>query len=364
MALGYTSPAGPDLQESDLHLDNNQVSLAGAMVPLGALLGALVCGWSMDHFGRRNTMVIFNLPAILGWLLIAFANSFGMVMAGRVFTGLTTGVATVVAPTYVGEICEPRIRGTMGAAFQLLLTFGIFLSYLIGKYLQWNHLAMVSTVIPVVWLILAFWLHKSPVWLLEKNREDEALNALTWLRGPNVDVSNELNSIIQQLKEAHEKHATFRDLAKQENRRQFTLSLMLMLQQQLSGVNAVIFYSTGIFKDAGSTIEPDLATIIVGLMIALSTAVSMLLVDRLGRKVLLLFSDALMGVCLLALGVFFYLKSANGADDIGWLPLVSLMLFFFAFSVGFGPIPWLMMSKSYSCFSCQNRYADYLCYST
>ncbi|XP_043237113.1 facilitated trehalose transporter Tret1-like [Amphibalanus amphitrite] len=348
LALGYTSPAGPELQRSALQLGTSQVSLVGAAVPLGALLGALVCGWAMDRFGRRDTMAAVSVPAIAGWLLVAFAGTLGQLLAGRLLTGLAAGVATVAAPTYVGEVSEPRVRGALGAGFQLLLTFGIFLSYLIGKYATWSHLALASAALPVLWLLLALWTRRSPVWLLEKNREDEARRALVWLRGRRADVSDELRSLAEQVREAHKRRVTFRDLVSRENRRQFALSLMLMLLQQLSGINAVLFYTTGIFEDAGSSVAPELATIVVGLVIVLSTLVSVVLVDRLGRKVLLLTSDALMAVCLLALGVFFHLKDSGSADSLGWLPLASLMLYVFAFSIGFGPIPWLMMSELFA----------------
>ena len=321
------------------------------MVPLGALLGGLACGPSMDRLGRRTTMALINLPAVLGWLLMTYADSFGMIMVGRVFTGVTTGGATVVSPTYIGEMCEARIRGTIGAGFQLLLTFGILLTYIIGKYAAWNFLAMACSFFPAMWSILVYWMRESPVWLLENNREEEALDVLVWLRGPNADVKIELRGLLEQIREAHENQASFRDLTKRENLRPFVLSMMLMLLQQLSGINAVIFYSTDIFTDAGSSVASDVATIIVGLVMMLSTIVAVSLVDRLGRKMLLIASDAIMGVCLLALGVYFFLANDDiegNTDNLGWLPLVSLMLFIFAFSIGFGPIPWLMMGKSYS----------------
>ena len=318
------------------------------MMPLGALFGGLACGTAMDRLGRRTTMVLINLPAMLGWLLITYASNFGMILAGRIFTGFATGCTTVVVPTYVGEICEARIRGTMGAGFQFQVTLGILLTYVIGKYADWNYLAMVCSFFPAVWLILICWLRESPTWLLEHDKEDEALDVLTWLRGPRADVNSELNVMLQQIREAHENQASFRDLAKRENRRPFVLSMMLMLLQQLCGVNAVIFYTTDIFEDAGSTIDSSLATIIVGIVGSLSCFAGVVLVDRLGRKVLLIASEAIMGVCLLALGVFFFLTTDDDSlkETLGWLPLVSLMLFIFAFSIGFGPIPWLMMGKS------------------
>lgn len=349
LTLGYTSPAGPDLEKSSLHLDSSQLSLIGSMMPLGALFGGLACGAAMDRFGRRTTMVLINLPAMLGWLLITYAGSFGMILAGRIFTGFATGCTTVVGPTYVGEVCEARIRGTMGAGFQFQVTLGILLSYVIGMYAHWNYLAMASAFFPAAWLLLLCWMRESPVWLLENDREAEALDTLTWLRGADADVTGEMNGMLQKIRESRAHQASLTDLVtKRENRRPFILSLMLMLLQQLSGINAVIFYATDIFKDAGSTIDPNIATIIVGVVQMLSTFAGVVLVDRLGRKMLLLLSDAIMAVCLLALGVYFYLKSVDNADDLGWLPLVSLMLYIFAFSVGFGPIPWLMMGELFA----------------
>ena len=319
------------------------------MMPLGALFGGLACGPSMDRFGRRTTMVLINLPAMLGWLLITYASGFGMILAGRILAGFATGCTTVVCPTYIGEVCETRIRGTMGAGFQFHITIGVLVAYVIGKYAHWNFLAMACSFFPAVWLILICWIRESPVWLLENDKEDEALDVLTWLRGPHADVTDELNALLQKVRESQETQASFRDLAKRENMSPFVMSLMLMLLQQLSGVNAVLFFATDIFVDAGSSIESDVATIIVGVVQVLSTFASVALVDRLGRKILLIASDALMGVCLLALGVYFFLAKGDDpskAENLGWLPLVSLMLFIFAFSIGFGPIPWLMMSES------------------
>lgn len=120
-----------------------------------------------------------------------------------------------------------------------------------------------------------------------------------------------------------------------------------MLFQQFSGVNAVIFYTSSIFSAAGSDLDANISSIIVGVVQFVSTFVSTLVVDRLGRKILLIGSAAVMCICQLLLGVFFYLKDddENSVESIGWLPLLSLCLFMVAFSLGFGPIPWMMVSE-------------------
>lgn len=122
-----------------------------------------------------------------------------------------------------------------------------------------------------------------------------------------------------------------------------------MLFQQISGINAIIFYTMQIFKSAGSTMDPSLCTIIVGVVQVLMTFGSTLLIDKAGRRILLLQSSVVMGICLAIVGIFYHLKD-NGSDvsSIGWLPLVALVLYIVSFSLGFGPIPWMMMGELFA----------------
>lgn len=125
-------------------------------------------------------------------------------------------------------------------------------------------------------------------------------------------------------------------------------SLGLMFFQQFSGINAVIFYTNNIFQSAGSDIPPAIATIIVGVVQTLATYVSSLLIERAGRRILLLQSCIIMGICLIILGVYFKIQETTNLSAIGWLPLVCLVLFIISFSMGFGPIPWMMMAELFS----------------
>lgn len=122
--------------------------------------------------------------------------------------------------------------------------------------------------------------------------------------------------------------------------------LGLMFFQQFSGINAVIFYTNNIFQSAGSNIPPVIATIIVGVVQTIATYASSVLVERAGRRILLLQSSIIMGICLIILGIYFKLQMDKvNVDAVGWLPLVCLVLFIISFSMGFGPIPWMMMAE-------------------
>ena len=345
MTLGYSSPAGPDLKRSSLHASDSQVSLLGSMMPLGALFGSLACGWFMERFGRRTTMLLVGLTMVIGWLFVMYAGNFGLIVTGRLFTGFAAGCSTVVVPVYVSEMCEPRIRGAMGTCFEFQATSGMLTSYVIGKYAHWNFLAMTCACFASVWPILVCFIHESPLWLLKQGHDSQAVEALIWLRGRHTDVSGEMKVLKEQVEHGDVEKASVLDLMNRDNLPPFVMVMMLMLLQQMSGIMAINTYTASIFEDAGSSVEPNLATIIMGVVHVASTFVAVVLVDRLGRKALLLFSDAIMGACLLVIGVYFYLKSAGNVDDLGWLPLVSLIVYVFASSVGFSCIPWVMMSK-------------------
>merc|ERR1712139_586238 len=128
------------------------------------------------------------------------------------------------------------------------------------------------------------------------------------------------------------------------------IGLTLMFFQQMSGINAVIFYTKSIFEAAGSTIDSNLSTVIIGLVNIGATFMANALIDKLGRRVLLFISNTCLIVTLVVIATFFYLKTAYGDEyvaPIGWIPLVGFMIYVIGFSLGFGPIPWLMMGEIY-----------------
>lgn len=140
---------------------------------------------------------------------------------------------------------------------------------------------------------------------------------------------------------------TLRDLfAVTANRNGFIISIMLMFFQQFSGINAVVFFTTQIFESAGSTLDSSVSSIIVGVVQVLMTFASAVLVEKAGRKILLLQSSIVMGICLTLLGIYFKLKDGgHDVSSIGWIPLLSLVFFVISFSLGYGPIPWMMMGE-------------------
>lgn len=372
--LGWTSPAGPQL-EKDPNFGNiiknetagalpdpNQdswdqtFSWIGALLSVGALFSGPVTGFCIEKFGRKSTMLVLSAPFVLGWLLITYAKGPAMMMVGRLIAGFCGGAFSLAAPVYIGETSEDSIRGMLGAGFQLMVTIGILFTYVIGVGLSWEWNALICGFGPLVFLVLMIFPPESPRWLISAGKHAEASESLRWLRGASSsqEVEEELAEIQKSVDEGKLLSASLKDLLDPPIMKPVLICLGLMLFQQFSGVNAVIFYTVDIFKSAGTDIDPALAGIIVGIAQVVATLAASFLMDRAGRKMLLLISDVTMCIFLVCLGVFFYFKesgdegnadNASIASDIGILPLISLIVFIVAFSLGYGPIPWLMMGE-------------------
>jgi facilitated trehalose transporter len=317
-------------------------------MPLAGLAGGILGGPLIEYLGRKNTILATAVPFIVSWLLIACAVNVYMILAGRALSGFCVGVASLSLPVYLGETVQPEVRGTLGLLPTAFGNIGILLCFVAGKYMNWSELAFLGCALPVPFLILMCFIPETPRWYVSRGREERARKALRWLRGRKADVEPELKGIVRSHLEA-ERHATqnqMMELLKRANLKPLSISLGLMFFQQLSGINAVIFYTVSIFKDAGSTIDENLCTIIVGVVNFGATFAATILIDRLGRKMLLYISDVAMIITLFTLGGFFYAKN-NGHDvsELGWLPLASFVIFVVGFSLGFGPIPWLMMGE-------------------
>lgn len=182
-----------------------------------------------------------------------------------------------------------------------------------------------------------------------KGDNEGAVKSLERFRGPHVDVTAEINDL-QREEEIRQSENIREALKKRSSQKAMMISFGLMFFQQMCGINAVIFYTATIFGEANNAISPEISTIIVGVMQVIATFIATMTLDKLGRRFLLLVSDSLMALCTLTLAIFYAFRYSNpeSVKDLGWLSLLSLCVFIVAFSLGFGPVPWLMLGELFS----------------
>lgn len=317
-------------------------------MPLAALAGGIMGGPLVDYIGRRRTILYTALPFLIGWILIGCARVVHLVLAGRALCGLCVGIGSLAYPVYLGETIQPEVRGTLGLFPTAIGNIGILVCYVAGKYLNWSELAYLGAVLPVPFFILMYMIPETPRWYISRGRTEDARKALQWLRGKNAKIDGELRDIILSDEEIESSDSSsLKDMFSRKYMKSILILMGLMAFQQLSGINAVIFYTVQIFQMSGSTVDENLSTIIVGIMNFASTFVATALIDRVGRKILLYFSSVTLILTLVVLGTFFYVRDVlvMNVEGLKWLPLASVMIYLLGFSLGFGPIPWLMMGE-------------------
>lgn len=343
----YTAPAAESMKK-DMDLSTTDFSRISGIMPLIAILGALLGGPSIQLIGRKWSLLASDIIFLLSFAIMALAGHIWMLYTSRVIAGFAVGMANLVLPVYLGETILAKVRGTLGLFPTLIGNGGMLTCYTAGRFLQWKPLAWVGLAICVPFLFLVFVLPESPVWYINKGKDDSSKSALRWLRSKSYDIEPEFDEIKKSTQEHSKRTLNIKDFFTKSNMKPLLIALGLMFFQQLSGINAVVFFTTTIFEMAGSTIDSSLCTIIVGIVNLIATLIATALVDRLGRKVLLYISATLMAITLVGLGVYFFFKGDSSdfsGAKVGWLPLLCLVVYVLGFSMGYGPIPWLMMGE-------------------
>ncbi|KAJ4851473.1 hypothetical protein Tsubulata_014144 [Turnera subulata] len=329
------------------------------IVALGPIQFGFTCGYSSPtqadiirdlHLSISESLMIAAIPNIIGWLSISFAKESSFLFMGRLLEGFGVGIISYVVPVYIAEISPQNMRGSLGSVNQLSVTIGIMLAYLLGLFVSWRVLAVLGTLPCLILIPGLFFIPESPRWLAKMGMMDDFEASLQVLRGFDTDITNEVNEIKRSLQSSSKRTTVrFADL----KRRRYWFPLMvgigLLVLQQLSGINGILFYSSNIFQNAGIS-SSNLATFGLGAIQVLATGVTTWLVDKAGRRVLLIVSTSGITLSLLIVAIAFYFEGIVPRDGnlygiMGILSLVGLVAMVIFFSLGLGAIPWIIMSE-------------------
>jgi sugar porter (SP) family MFS transporter len=329
----------------DFGLSSFEQGALVSLLPLGAMVGSLVNGRLADALGRRGTLMVDAVVLMVGTALAAVAPSYAVLLLARAITGVGVGSSSSTVPLYLSEIAPPDRRGRLVTTNQVMIALGIVTSYCVDLIFassgNWRAMLAVG-LLPAAALLLGMARSpETPAWLHAHGRPEQA-------RSVSAEVAGEAaaDRLLEGVPRADEDGTTRKHveaLLRSPARSRLVTAVTLAGIQQLSGINAVIYYAPSIMEKTGLNASDSIIySVIVGAVNAAATVLAFRLVDRLGRRPLLLASLAVMLVSLTMLGLTFVLR--NGLSG-SVLSLLCLLVYIVAFAVGLGPIFWLLIAE-------------------
>jgi sugar porter (SP) family MFS transporter len=333
----------------DFHLGSFEAGMVVSAVPFGAVFGAAIAGPLSDGKGRRATIILSAIIFAIGALGSAAAPDTAVLVIARFVVGMAIGVASATAPVYISEVAPPDKRGFLVTFFQLSVTVGIVVAYLVGLAFNssggWRWMLGLGAVPALILFVGMIEMPQSPRWLVMAGKDYVARVTLSKIR---VDDPAAIDKELEEIKESLAvKAGGWRDLLHPVVKAALFVGVGLAVLQQVTGINTVIYYAptivqyTGVTSNAASIV----AAIGVGIVNVGATVVALRLLDRAGRRTLLLGGVSAMVVTLFALGAAFLGGGGSTVESI--VAIGSLALYVAAFAISLGPIFWLMNAEIY-----------------
>jgi sugar porter (SP) family MFS transporter len=322
--------------------------VVGAVL-LGALMGAIFSGRLTDFFGRRRLLLIVSFIFMFGALGTALAHSIFWLVIGRIVVGIAIGNASYVGPLYISEMAPTKHRGALVALNQLAIVAGILLSYIVDYFFSftgdWRRMLGTGIFPGVILCIGMFYLPESPRWLVSLGRDDEARKILFKIRDSERSADAEVAHIKLTLKE---EASDWKIVFSKWVRPVIWIGFALAFIQQVTGINTILYYAPTILKmnGFGDASVSILATMGIGFVMFLFTVISLPLIDRWGRRPLLLTGLIGMSASLGGLA-WIFAASQSSSTTLGWLGLLTMFVYIACFSFSLGPIMWLMIAEIY-----------------
>ena len=344
LLIGYnTAVIAPALEfvTRDFALGPFMQGVAVSSVLFGGFVGALLAGGLIRRTGERPTLFATAILFAVGGVGAAVSETFLPWLLWRTVTGLGVGAATMVAPLYVSETVPPRVRGALVSIIQLTITLGILASYLAGAVWTptqaWQPMLLVGAAPAVLLLVIVLAVPESPRWYLLHGRRAEAERAHLRLSGGEGDPLPPQTANVAT--------GNWRDLFVGRNFMVLILATGLFAFANLSGIDAILYYAPVIFAQVGfdGAYGPILATVAIGVVNVIATLIAMALIDRLGRRPLLIGGLVPMAASLIVLAVV--LANGQGAAWSNIVAVACLGLFVLAFGLSLGPLPYVLMSE-------------------
>ncbi|KAK5646894.1 hypothetical protein RI129_005358 [Pyrocoelia pectoralis] len=380
LTVGYVTILIPALSENvasnEYHLNDEQVSWIGSISMMCVPIGCLVSGVATDPIGRKRSMQIINVPFIICWIIFYYANQLWHFYFALAMGGFFGGLVEAPILTYVSEITQPHLRGALAASSSVAVISGILIEFILGTFLDWRTVALISCAFPVTSFCLLYFMPESPHWLIMNNKVDKARKSLAWLRGWTSveEVEIEIQEIcrsqnVQESEEGGAMHRSFiarkmegaKNFTKKSFLWPFTMVAFLYFLSHFTGSTTLQTYAVKLFETLQSPIDVYYATIIMGVAELLGSILCLFLVKYCGKRIMAFISITGVGISDVVIGTYAYVMHINTFEtsdntpaitnfefeDHQWIALGALVFLAFISHCGFRALPWILIGEIY-----------------
>jgi len=311
---------------------------------LGCTLGVILSGAPADKFGRKKPLMLSAFLFLIAVIGEALTNSAGIFVVFRAIAGFSVGISSMVSPMYIAEIAPAKRRGQLVSLYQFTIVIGILLGFMSNSLLvntggddNWRIMLSVMIVPAILFFVGLFFVPESPRWLIQQNQGEKALQTLQRING-DADATKEFETISKSLTDKSD--SSYKAVFAPAMRLPLFVGVGLAVLQQITGINAIMYYAPTIFAKSGLSVDSAIfQTILVGVINLVFSLIAVFVVDKLGRKPLLVIGSSLMTISLLTVAASF----AYNLDSI--ITLTAILVFIASFAVSLGPVTWVMISE-------------------
>nr|CAI5834679.1 unnamed protein product [Callosobruchus analis] len=353
MQFAWTSPFIVKITKDKVNYDitEDEASYFATISPLSLMISCLIFSYLIHVIGPKKAYLLAAIPSIFGWALLVIAKEAYVFYIARVLVGMSAGIMFAAFPQYIGEISEPKIRGTYGNGQNVANFLGQFVINLIGSYLDVKQTSYICVIVPMSFLILFPFMPESPYFLLRKGKHEEAKATLKWLRRK-TDIEDDFAKLKADVERQTSEKGTWKELVTVEaNRKALLAGAFLRVSQQFCGLQAFTVYTKYIFEKSGSNLSPDMSTLVYSGMVLILNSATSFMTEYIGRRRSYAFSLGACAIVLWMLATYFVIDEFQPQIDLNslqWIPLAGLVSFTIFSSFGVTMIPTLMLSELFS----------------
>lgn len=383
MSISFVTMVVPEVlnAKEGISLNEKQASWFGSMAFLCQPLGSIFSGPLLDYVGRKKALILVNIPHLIAWLLMYYAWDVPSLFLANALLGIGTGIMEAPSVTYVGEVSDPMLRGTLTTLTNCFTSIGMFVAYLLGTVVPWRQAALLSLTVPIATMLLVLMVPETPIWLLSKGRQKEALQSLCRLRGwaQPEDIQEEFNDLLQyndaishcvictsegkQETEQciHSSYSVFKRISlkfkyimfAKETMRPFRLVMAYFFFHTMSGLQPVKPNMVNLCKALGMKFDSKAIVVAVGVVLIITNLLAAAIVKFIGKRKLILSSLFATACCSVALSVYaatkipanvFSYEVNTFTKEAELLPLIVFMMLVSFTGLG---IPWILLSEMF-----------------